>query len=151
MRQIKLILAALLLVSPFAANAVPITISGFGSADGVWDVTLLGPTNYDTSFAELESQIWWGDSALAFEFSDLVNTALAEVNNFGFGPQFAYAPTSSVAWDFNDNQTEGWGYGTGNEWTFAVASSVPVPEPGTLALLGIGLFGVGLGRRKKKA
>ncbi|MDH5617310.1 MAG: PEP-CTERM sorting domain-containing protein [Gammaproteobacteria bacterium] len=33
---------------------------------------------------------------------------------------------------------------------FATAERVSVPEPGTLALLGIGLAGMGMSRRRRK-
>ncbi len=35
-------------------------------------------------------------------------------------------------------------------WALWTKSSVAVPEPSTLALLGIGLFGIGISRRRKK-
>ena len=38
------------------------------------------------------------------------------------------------------------GDSSNNSWS----DSVSVPEPGTLALLGLGLFGMGLTRRRKK-
>ena len=44
----------------------------------------------------------------------------------------------------------GFGGGTQLE-SLTISVRQPVPEPGTLALFGIGLFGMGLTRRRKKA
>jgi len=41
------------------------------------------------------------------------------------------------------------GHFIADDFTFARAELVAVPEPGTLALLGIGLFGMGVARRRK--
>jgi hypothetical protein len=97
MRKIKLIITSLILVSPFAANAqdtITVTISGFGTADGQWEVSLLGPTTYAASSTELESQIWWDNLPLALEFSNLVNSGLGTPNvigpNYAIGPVFQF-------------------------------------------------------------
>ena len=41
--------------------------------------------------------------------------------------------------------------GTERTWMANFDANIAVPEPGTLALLGIGLFGMGLARRRRKA
>ena len=51
-------------------------------------------------------------------------------------------PVSAL--NFTTSPNENW-----HAFTFGTGTSVPVPEPGTLALLGIGLLGMGLSRRRK--
>ena len=154
MRQLKLIIAALFLISPLAVNADIINISGHGAADGTWDVSANLFIASD-NLALLQSQVWFGDEALARafqqEFGD--NT----LGNFPWGLAFLFWHADEL--DVSNsavNSTFSGGLlncsaclgSTGLAW--ATAEQVSVPEPGTLALLGIGLAGMGLARRRKK-
>ena len=161
MRQIRLIITALILVSPMAAQADLIQIDD-GSAAGTWEITVVQGTFADLADL-LMSQTWWGDHDLAEAFAAAYGVSYPGANGEGlFGSYFAYgqhngwfgtvyADVSAIGaitgwiWDLDvrDNRTRFFGVAT------RVGDAVAVPEPGTLGLLGLGLLGMGMARRRK--
>ena len=166
MTKIKSMYLALFvaLFAPMSANAllIEITDSGVDEADGVWFVETVTGTGAEF-LAMLESQVWFGDGDLALLFANAVGDALGLPNSNGNrGPHFLAVADGSLFAISDPSRYPLQGFrariGTGNlsrfavnqwgTWTWAVATSVP--EPGTLALLGIGLAGMGMSRRKRK-
>ena len=141
--KVKVYIGIMALLISNISIAIPIDYAG-----DTYEVTTF-TTSYAASTALLESQVWWGDSAVATIFSDLTNDDFGSVQFSQFGPFFSYAPTGSTAWDLVDNRTEGWSYSTTSSHVFAIATKTSVPAPTTLALFGLGLAGLGWSRRKK--
>ncbi len=157
-RSMYLALVAVLL-SPMAANADLIEISGTGSSDGVWEIILIESAFEDIQDI-LEAQEWWDDGRLARMFAEELGP-LPGFDQFGLsiGPLFLYSsggsgrfaaygdPAGDAPYDL---YTWCCGGGQGDSRTFTYATARSVPEPGTLALLGIGLLGMAAARRRRK-
>lgn len=162
-RILGLLAAGLLLAAPMFAHAVPILtpIGNVTINSTVYSVSLLSATDStDQSFDDLSPSITFSDAASA----QAATAAL--IATFGLG--FDWNPTCTVCFDgvrvvygfdadtyqyftassafglsgpFDRSRTEN------NSFSFAQFTAV-VPEPGSIMLLGFGLVGFALSRRR---
>jgi hypothetical protein len=162
LKPIGLALAALLMSVSFAANAVVININTApnSSDNGLYDVTFVDGT-FNALSTTLMDQVWWGDANLAGLFATTLGTSSGNSGSGLVGPDFAYAILDSTSHrqmacqqfsvlnincgaagqltNFTDSRTR--------LFTFALAERVS--EPGIVALLGLGLLGMGFSVRRR--
>lgn len=100
------------------------------------------PTSADVITGSNPFFFWHSANRIAFQSSaPLIGSVDESATWYG-------VTLASLGMVAGESITVSWGNNTGIIQTFAAQS---VPEPGTLALLGIGLFGMGLARRRRRA
>ena len=138
----------LLLATP--SKAVTITLNST-SYDIVASNPGLSPQDYQTT---LESQVWWGDSALAQSAASQVGSQLGFTYAGFYGPFFVYDNSGTFWSAYSDASGSGVTQvgilSTYDGFTFAVADSASsVPDStSTVAALGLALVGLAGLRRK---
>ena len=170
-------LTILLLALPMAANAVPIEFSydtGVGVLSGVFDGFVLGDGDTVLVTSVLGTPqfggapavplpfvgSWEGYQANGFSFAGVgpgvvsfsgitMDIIACDVDFCGDGFLFGQLDDGSLIYgsgpSFGSSDADGNAFNP-DAWSLTILA---VPEPGTVALLGIGLLGMGLARRTK--
>ena len=149
-------LALLVLLSPMAANADPILLTATSNVlPGVEGFTVLFDDTGDGLLQWDEIVSFSGINFAVFSyFDDLLFSipTISGISSFSFDPALAalFGSPADGAWVFAESANL-LHYESCSITCFDYDLSTPVPEPGTLALFGIGLAGIGLMRRRRKA
>ena len=160
-RLTKMVLPALVATVCLPTSAQAVIIS---TSVGDYDVTTV-LTDFRSYEDVFESQVWWGDVTLAEEFATLTNTIFGTPNLGLYSPFFWYTstditgpcagigePYAGVFWDNRAGRASPVCAATApnGPYTFAIAEAVSsVPEPTVLALIGLGVAGIGFARTKR--
>lgn len=131
------------MVALAAASSNTLTFSS-ALTNPIMAIVSMGRTNlpvsydFDTSFSVLsEGRGYWGDGWYTTSPGDILT-------DFEMHGVIQFLGTlSSISWT---STAEAW-----HGFTLGLASPVAVAEPSMLVLLGLGLVGMGLGRRKSRA
>lgn len=138
------------LLSPIAVNADPIRLDAASNIPGIPDWYIIFDDTGD-GLLQWNEIVEFSGFVLDTDIFEFVLRVpdIAGISTLSSDPTFGTAGPN--AWFFRNPTSGGLALCEPGICWSETLSLVAVPEPGTLALLSIGLFGMGLSRRRKKA